>query len=89
MAKYSCLGEMLPTALKEGGGGGGIPGLNGTKVLAWRVAYVRIAARQTLLRTLQYAVMLAIRVLPPAYSKRVVRGMTGLLLGPRGALPPV
>jgi hypothetical protein len=52
-------------------------------------AWLYIAARQTLLRTLQHAVMLAIRVLPPAYSERVVRGMTGLMLGARGALPPV
>jgi len=88
MARYSCLGVMMPTALAEGGGvRGGIRGLSYATAAAWKVGTARVFTRMWLFRFVQYSIMLAIRTLPTGLSEPVVRRFTDILVKARGGLP--
>jgi aarF domain-containing kinase len=88
MAKYSCLGLILPDALRDGGEkGGGLAGVTWRQRARWRARTAKVWARMWTFRSMQYGVMLAIRTLPPGLSEPVVRRFTETLDRARGGLP--
>ena len=88
MARFSCLGVALPRALTERGDlRGGVRSLGPATWAAWKLRTARVWARIWTFRSMQYGVMLAIRVLPPGLSEPVVRRFTDVLVRARGGLP--
>ena len=88
MARYSCLGISLPSALAEcGRRKGGIAALPMRIRIKWKLRTARVWARIWLFRSMQYGVMIAIRTLPEGLSEPVVQGFTEILERKRGGLP--
>ena len=88
MARYSCLGISLPSALAEcGRPKGGLAALPTGITVKWKLRTARVWAKIWLFRSMQYGVMIAIRTLPEGLSEPVVRSFTEMLERKRGGLP--